>query len=255
METKYYECAVCGFAGYCEPSYPLDDAPCPQCNVLLYPADPQPAQPAPMAGYVPETWTKPKLWLVSGAFLFVSLIFPICGYGSGEFRYFTRPTPIAPADVSQRLGQYVTFTAHGATEAGYRYRGTKDPNNKFARLLFVPVGENLLVIQVPLNHAGTTYSGVVQEMPADVHFEAIMATMKAMPDLRQRLKDMIPKFGPDGRVQIPEEPPAPRPLDQRLLPVFVDADRRPGFAVAMVILGVGCFITAATTAILAYRRN
>ena len=37
QDLKYYHCPVCHFTGELEPCYPLNDANCPRCNMLLWP--------------------------------------------------------------------------------------------------------------------------------------------------------------------------------------------------------------------------
>src|SRR5262249_30647850 len=151
-------------------------------------------------------------------------------------------------------GKYITLRANGAVEAGYRYEG--DKHNMIARLLAVPIQDKWLLVQVPSNHTGSSFTGTVTEMPLDVDLAILeKSTSKSLEDAHERFKKAIKvQPGPDGISLRPELAPPASSLHEVILPIFLDTtDQNFGLWVFMGILAGGFALAGLVTLIRAIR--
>lgn len=197
------------------------------------------------------------LWAMSVVLFGISLFFCVGGYYLGEFRMFRKPLVVLPAELLTpgHCDQYIVLTAAGAQEAGYRYRQHGNPGSKekFARLLLVPIGDMFLVVQVPQDHTGTTFSGVLSTMPRDVWSEMVkVSDQRSWEELQARLRESAPKFV-GGRFKVAELPPPTTNFKYRVLPYFLDAEQGPARGVLFLLLGLGCFVSGIVTVVKAIR--
>jgi hypothetical protein len=194
---------------------------------------------------------------VSALYFGFALLWAVLGISLWLIR--GRPTPVAPAVLSaeKHNGKYITLQTNMAVEAGYRYRDG-DKQNKIARLLAVPINDKLLIVQVSLDHTGSSYTGIVSEMPLDVQSavssESLSSLSKSLDDRRKAWKEIKLRPGSGGVVEIPEVPPLQPTLNELVLPIFLDTtDQDFGVRVLMLILTIGFASAGLVTLIRANR--
>jgi hypothetical protein len=199
--------------------------------------------------------TKLPTWALPAFFFWFAFLFGVLGLVGGAFQPRGSPTPVRPEELSaaRHTGKYVVLQTNQAVEAGYRYRG--DPNNKTARLLAVPVGDKVLIVQVLMNHTGSSFAGTVGELPSDVSLAVSLESIRSlMEDTQQRRKGLTVRRGADGRPELPKLPPPEPSVSELVLPIFLDAtDEGSGLRVLVVVLTVAFLLAGMVTLVRARR--
>jgi hypothetical protein len=200
-------------------------------------------------------------WGITTFLFFIAGMLVFAGFVTRHFLLFGTPTPVTLDEVArgQHLDTYVSIQLDQAIELGYRIRydpshpeEKSDPKKRFARVFLVPVGEKLLVVQVPLNHKGPTASGLVTEMPRDIQMEVtrmsleegMAAFKKQMAAIQQSMHD---------RKKMPERVPQTPSLTERVLPVYLDGEDNRRLGIILIITSLGFFAGGVITTMIAVR--
>lgn len=174
--------------------------------------------------------------------------------------------------VDEHQGDYIELIAAESFEVGYQVEyssddpsGESNPANRTGRLLAIPTNDRLLVVLVPMSHAGSTYRGSVKELSSDIEMALTMNLMnQTFTDLDLRLQPLLdqrsvaePNEGSSIALDGGSESEFRRSpsLKDLVLPVFVDANEDERGAIALVLavglvfLGGGIYLLIAPASV------
>ena len=124
----------------------------------------------------------------------------VAGGGWVLARYFVHPeVDAADFRTAEHDGQYIQLNATEAYEVGFQVEydpsdpsSKDDPANRVARLIAIPVGTQVLIVRVPMDHRGQSYAGIVKELTFDIEMALAMNDMdNVMRDSRRQIETFL----------------------------------------------------------------
>ena len=181
-------------------------------------------------------------WVVGLLAICMGLAFIVSGAWMTS-RYFTYPQIEASEfNASQHDGSYIQLNSTEALEVGSQFeydpddpKGMEDPTNQVARLLGIPVGNRLLIVRVPVEHQGQSFTGVVKGLTYDIEIGlAKNRISNVFQDIQQYADSAalsLDSASPWATQKIRRTPS----LDDIVLPVYLDAKEDERWAIGLAV--------------------